>query len=553
MNTNRVRMSLKLKMGLVTGLSLILVMTIAGWVLLAWTLRNSEKTHREKLELLATSSRMMIHSAAEEYARAHHYGFLRATTGETSGSDQASVLERRALEEFADQKESDVFDTVITTDTGRVCYVFAPASVKDECVTCHASYGMETFKGKAAGELVGLFGISASLGDLDAAQSETRLALIGFSLAAALLIFIAISYFLSRFVARPLASISTVVGAIAQGDMTQRVPAGPADEFGELADHFNETVERLRGTLVHVAEAMGAVTSSASEISASTEEMAAGAQEQASQVGEVASSVEHLTESITGNARNSRLASDSAGKTTASAEQGSAVVGRTVEGMSRIGDAVQRFSATIRSLQESTGRIGGIVATIDDIADQTNLLALNAAIEAARAGDNGRGFAVVADEVRKLAERTAVATKEIAGMIARIQSDSRNAAGELTQGIAEVDSGVALAGEAGRMLDAIVELSRGVSTLVDDIASSSGKQSDVSQELAKTSDAIKTVSSQTADGLQEVARAVNDLNLQAEQVQKRLDWFTLHGDMPTRVKRTPGEVREEVMEIASGT
>ena len=55
------------------------------------------------------------------------------------------------------------------------------------------------------------------------------------------------------------------------------------------------------------------------------------------------------------------------------------------------------------------------------IAAQTNLLALNAAIEAARVGEHGKGFAVVADEVRKLAERSSLATREIATLVKGIQ------------------------------------------------------------------------------------------------------------------------------------
>ena len=73
----------------------------------------------------------------------------------------------------------------------------------------------------------------------------------------------------------------------------------------------------------------------------------------------------------------------------------------------------------------ASAQIGGIVATIDEIADQTNLLALNAAIEAARAGDAGRGFAVVADEVRKLAERSGAATKEIGVLIGTSRAERR--------------------------------------------------------------------------------------------------------------------------------
>ncbi len=86
-------------------------------------------------------------------------------------------------------------------------------------------------------------------------------------------------------------------------------------------------------------------------------------------------------------------------------------------------DAVQKAKAAalrMDRLTQSASQVAAIVKLIDNVSSQTNLLALNATIEAARAGPAGRGFAVVAAEVKQLSQKTAVATREIAGKIQEI-------------------------------------------------------------------------------------------------------------------------------------
>ena len=81
------------------------------------------------------------------------------------------------------------------------------------------------------------------------------------------------------------------------------------------------------------------------------------------------------------------------------AERGGSVVKESIEGMHRIKETVLETTKRVKSLGESSARIGEITEFISDIANRTNLLALNATIKAARAGEAGRGFTVVADEV----------------------------------------------------------------------------------------------------------------------------------------------------------
>ena len=324
-----------------------------------------------------------------------------------------------------------------------------------------------------------------------------------------------------------------------------------ATEVAEASEHLSRASEQtarvtqqIAATIQQVARGTGEQSSCLQEIVTSEgslakaiEQMASGSQEQAASAEEAARMVKQVSVSATQVWQNAQAGTEAWKSTAKSAEAGARTTYETVEGMKRIKDAIDQVSRRVADLGERSNEIGSIVATIDDIAAQTNLLALNAAIEAARAGDQGRGFAVVADEVRKLAERSSIATKEIASLIGSIQGGVSEAVKAMERGSGEVESGYSLAGEAGKALDDILESSQAVGKQVNQITSAaeelnalSKNMVNVIQQISKTieenaaaTEAMATNSSNVSNSISSVGSVAEENSASAEQVSASVE------------------------------
>ncbi len=253
----------------------------------------------------------------------------------------------------------------------------------------------------------------------------------------------------------------------------------------ELIEALAAMVDKLKEVVTEVQTSADNVATGAQEMSATAQQMSQGATEQAASAEEISSSMEQMASNIRQNTDNAMQTEKIAVKSSSDAKDGGKAVMETVSAMKQIATKI---------------------SIIEEIARQTNLLALNAAIEAARAGEHGKGFAVVASEVRKLAER------------------SQSAAGEISQ---LSTSSVAIAEQAGDMLNKMLPDIQKTAELVQEISASSKEQDTGAEQINKAIQQLDQVIQQNAGSAEEMASTTEELSSQAEQLKSVIAFFSL--------------------------
>lgn len=296
-----------------------------------------------------------------------------------------------------------------------------------------------------------------------------------------------------------LKDIARVLGAISDGNLTEKVSAEYEGTFLELKNFCNRTTENLSAMIGEIRGASGTIMTASSEIAQGNADLSSRTEQQASSLEETASSIEQLTSTVRTNTDNAKQANVLAEQATDIATEG--------------GDLIRQVVITMESINESARKISDIIGVIDGIAFQTNILALNAAVEAARAGEQGRGFAVVATEVRTLAQRSAEAAKDIKQLI----SDS----------VSKIEGGNTLVNKSGETMTEIVTAIKRVNDIMAEIAAASVEQASGIEEVNTAVGQMDEMTQQNAALVEQAAAAAESLRSQTEGLQRQVSAFKL--------------------------
>ncbi|HEX7885807.1 MAG TPA: methyl-accepting chemotaxis protein [Phenylobacterium sp.] len=293
--------------------------------------------------------------------------------------------------------------------------------------------------------------------------------------------------------------LATGLERLAAGALTFRLNEAFASDYEKLRADFNRAMDTLQETMGEVAANAKAVHSGAGEISHASDDLSRRTEQQAASLEETAAALDQITATVRKTAEGAAQSRESVGAAKVDAERSGIVVRDAVSAMSEI--------------ERSAQQISQIIGVIDEIAFQTNLLALNAGVEAARAGDAGRGFAVVASEVRALAQRSAEAAKEIKTLISASSQ--------------QVERGVSLVGETGKVLERILTQVTSINGAVTDIAASAQEQATGLQQVNTAINQMDQVTQQNAAMVEQATAASHALSAESDALSRLIGRFDL--------------------------
>jgi methyl-accepting chemotaxis protein len=250
----------------------------------------------------------------------------------------------------------------------------------------------------------------------------------------------------------PLRRLISAADRFGAGDLRPVQLGQMPTELARLARAMDDMAGQLRTVVSAVVRESQQMSTSAGDFSAMSEELAASS-------GEISSAMVKISGSADNQVRGMQEADQLLAKLRETAATNAEASGRVVRlgeeirGVASrhrtdveaarntlldVREVVQTSAQQVHALAKQSESIVEFIDLIKQISSQTNLLALNAAIEAARAGEHGRGFAVVAEEVRHLADSSAKAAEDVTKTVEFIRNQVREVSDTMHVGTTKV-------------------------------------------------------------------------------------------------------------------
>lgn len=328
---------------------------------------------------------------------------------------------------------------------------------------------------------------------------------------------------------RDVAALSAALARLAEADLRHPPALGPgaAAETTRVAVAFADTLVALRRCVRSLAGVGGNLGAQAELILGTANQQTAAAAEQQLALRATTATAGELAGTARGIAETAREVTGSARETMVEVLAGEAAARVAAEAMTGLARRVAGITDRARELDGLLGRIGEILAGIDELAVRTERLALAAAIESAWAGELGAGFSVVAERIRELSQRSRDAGGQARALLGALAGEVSEIVGLGLAGGREAELGEAHYGAVVNGLQLVVSEASGTVAAAGEIAAATARQELAADAAASATISLVRTAQAFTDGSQRYLLAAGGLRELAAELAGCLGRFRL--------------------------
>jgi len=344
-----------------------------------------------------------------------------------------------------------------------------------------------------------------------------------------------LSFFVVRFVSRPLGLLVRHAEVTAAGDLTATITIASNDEFGTLAATLNRMTANLRGMFEKVSTAFGDLEVVSRDIAEVSHRIAEGASGQTGAVSTVSSSIEQMNASIKSVVQSVENLFSLAGESSSSMLEMSASVEQVAGNAEGLSAAVESTSSSItemtlsvRNVAESVGRLADLVtntsSSITEIDSVVREIERNA----------GQGHELTREVARMMGEEGLAALRRTAeGMVA-----IRSSVGQASSVVRSLE---ARSHEIGSILGVINEVNDQTNLLALNAAILAAQAGEHGRGFAVVAEEIRELSARTASSTKEITKLIASVKKESTNAVEAMESGTLKVEEGARSVEELGE------------
>jgi methyl-accepting chemotaxis protein len=297
-------------------------------------------------------------------------------------------------------------------------------------------------------------GLPNSVNDMTGKMTALMLGILG----GAVVLAIIIGSLITRSITIPIARLAAATQKTAEGDLTQKLEVGSADEIGHLAGSFDRMMSSLRRLVGESLKSSYHVALSADKVVHSSGRIAQSAQEEAAATDETTSSMEEMAVSISQVAKNTEALATNVDETSATINEMAASIEQVGKSAEVMASSVEESSATVEQMLVSVEQTAKNTASMTESVSETSLTVENMLSSIEQIARNSESLKNMVMETSGTIEEMTRTVKEVAGRIEGADKLGRNAFSEAEEGGKAIYQSIESLQDIGRTTEKTMEI-----------------------------------------------------------------------------------------------